>query len=253
MTTLVLQLVLAVLTLSFGALALASARQVAENRSAESAGWYVAGVVFLLQGISATMQGVFAVLAVQAGPTSAFYADYLRWAPALNHSRGLLTHCLLIGFVAILLRGADALRWKGAFLALASFTIAIGMTLGLAEGSLVQGVHYTRIALSETLGLVALASILVIAIFRPAMDRLLWCCMVLTAFAAAFTSLYIAALAWVQVPGTWTPSPWQLQSFKIALYAAMIGLGAWRLRLARQGIPVPGMLERKEGRLVAWE
>jgi hypothetical protein len=253
MTTLVIQLVLAVLTLSFGALALASARIVAESRSAESAGWYVAAVVFLLQGISLTIQSTFAVLAVQAGPTSALYADYLRWAPAFNHSRGLLTHCLLIGFVAVLLRGSDALRWKGAFLTLTGLTIAIGMTLGLVEGSYTQAIHYTRIALSETVGLVALAVILFVAIFRPAMDRLLWYSMVLTAVSAAFTSLYIAALAWVQVSGTWTPSPWQLQSFKVALYTAMVGLGVWRLRLARQRIPVPGMVERKESRLVALE
>jgi hypothetical protein len=245
-TTIVLQLVVALLRLAFGILALLIARKVPNGSVAERAAWFVTGVVFTLQGISVAAQASFGAFAFIAGPGSTVYAEYLRWAPAANHSRGLLTYALYGSLFIVLLRGAAAIRWKTAFLSGVAVVALFGGAIGFAEGTLIPARHLSNIALSEALTFVVAAALLFAALFRPLLDRWLWGALAVYGFSGIINSLYIAAMAWADVPEAWIPSALHLQAARVLLAAIIVGMAAWRLRLAMRGERPGAFVEQRQ-------
>lgn len=246
MTTLVLQWLVLALRICFAALALLIARKLPAGHSAvERATWYVTGVVFATQAAIATVQAFFGSIAFVAGPESRWLAEYLRWAPAANHSRGILTYCLLACFIVLLVKGDRAARWHRSFYTFVAVSALFGAGLGLLEGSLVPGRHWANIAISEALTFVVLAAVLFAALLRPLMDRWMWASLGIYGFSGIFNSILIAGLAWAEIPESWAPAPWHLQAIRAVLAAAIVVIAAWRLRLAIRGIAVPNLLEAK--------
>jgi hypothetical protein len=240
--TLGLQSFNTVLGLAFGILSLLVARALRNERGLERYAWYVTGVVIVVQYLPKALQDVFGTTAYFAGPETALYTAYLTWAPVANHSRGVLRCTLFLALIAVAVLGRRSVRHQSFFHVVVVVSALLGGVAGYFEGSIMAARHFTHVAASESLGLVLGAAVLMMAMFRPLMDIYLWICLVLVAFRGVVSALFMAALAWADVPGAWTPAPWHLQLVLAMASILIVTAAVVRLRLARQGRAVGDLL-----------
>lgn len=243
MLTLALQLVNAALLLALGGSATRVGWQGEPLQDRRAAAWLLTGVSFLLMGGIKALQNVWGTWAFVAGPASSVYLSYLRWAPGANHSRSLVA--LTFG---VLLTGLAARGWGGERFWMATppalvLGAALGAWLGWQEGELQGAVHYTAVSVLASLEMIVLLAALLAALSTSALDRLLWLCLGVYALADAISVVWFSALAWVEVDGAWSPSPWHGQLYHLAVYGVMLWLALRRLALAREQSPVPAPLE----------
>jgi hypothetical protein len=243
MLTILLQASVAILALAFGAAASVVARRMHECEGAHRLSWAVVAVGFVVGGISSIVQNAGAVWAFAAGPDSAAWTEFLRWAPAGNYGRTLLRVALAISLACV----PAARYFRGQFWSMSAMlfggAILAGAWIGVAEGSLKEGVHYPNLAILETLEVVTLLFALFLAATADSMDRLLWIGICVYVVRQALNVISWSAFAWVGVPGAWIPHPWHIHVYGVVGYGIMIGLALHRLRLARRGVQVSGLLE----------
>lgn len=245
MTTLVLQDAVAVLLVVYSLLALLVARRMAGD-SRHRAAWLITGVVLGVYSLNNLVQVTFATVAYVVGREHHLYAMYEGFAPIGNHSRTLLVFVLYGALVWLALRGPlTAVRW-GVVLGAALLAMLGGALLGWSEGPLDIARHFPATAMLDTIGFVALGSVLLLLMARDTIDRFLWFSLATYGFTSLIGALYLSAMAWFYVPGSWTPPNWQIQLWRAVLALVMVGLAARRLGLARRGRPVRGLLPRSE-------
>lgn len=237
MPTLTLQCVSAVLTVLFAAVALSISRHpIAPDRQA---GWRLAGGGFLLLGASMVAQHAAAVAAFARGPGTVAWDVYLRWVPALNHSR--------IGLGIALAAGVGYAAWAGGFperrawarlaAGMAAASLA-GAWLGALEGPFDLGTHGSAAAVGITVELIAFGAALLVSATRGTLDAFLF-----TALGVYAGSLALGVpLLSMMVLGTGLesgrPPNWLLQLVQVVFVTTMLGLALLRLTLLRRGLRV---------------
>lgn len=245
MTTLVLQASVALLRIVFCLLALLIARRMAGDPRHRGA-WLITGVVLGVYSLNNLVQVTFATVAYLVGPEHRLYEMYMGFAPVGNHSRTLLVFVLYGALVWLALRGPlTAVRW-GVVLGAALLAMLAGALLGWSEGPLDIARHFPATAMLDIIGFVALGTVLLLLMVRDTVDRFLWFSLATYGFTSIIGVLYLSAMAWFYTPGSWTPPNWQIQLWRAVLALVMVGLAARRLRLARRGKPVRGLLPRSE-------
>lgn len=245
MVTLAMQCVVAVLTLVFGITALRVAHAARESPAYHRAGWLLTGIVFTILGLSTAIQNcVAAPWAYFAGEGTPVYDLYIRYSPVGNHSRGFLVvaYAMMMVGLAGLWRGAR--RHFGAAVVAASLVaMTVGAVVGWREGPLVQVTHWTATAISDSAELLFLLGALFVGVIWNTTDRLLWIALVIFTVHELLDVVWFSALAWSDVPGAWYPSTVFLHGYASVAYLLMIGVAARRVRLARDGVSVPGLVE----------
>jgi hypothetical protein len=245
MATLILQCVVAVLTLVFGVAALRVGTELRGSPRLHHAAWVVTGVVFTILGISTAIQNcVAAPWAFFAGAGTPVYDTYIRFSPMGNHSRGLLIvayGAMMVGLM-VFCRGAKG-RLVRLSVGVSFLAMALGAYIGWKEGPLVRATHYTAMAVSDSAELLFLMGALFVAVIWNTTDRLLWLALVIFTVHELLDVGWYSALAWAGIPGAWSPSPLYLHLYASVGYLLMTVIAVRRANLARRGVRVPGLLE----------
>ena len=256
MITILLQNLAAALMLTFGTLAYRTATYSAFSHVQRNM-WRLTGMAFLISGIINAFHKSWATWAFIVGAGTDVYTSYLQWTPALNYSRTFLGFMFAVLLFVLVRSGGEATtrRWlilTGALL----FAAVMGGIVGILEGPHSTSRHYSTIALYDTLLMLALFSALLIAHVNHAMDRHLWISITIFAVVGGFNVIWLSALAWFDVPGAWSPRPWQTQLYSVLALLAMTALAYRRFLLARRGVRVPALLEPlgwQQNRLLRWD
>lgn len=251
MTTLLLQYAAILCYLSFGVMAIRVHHAAVGAPRPYRAAWLLTGAAFTVHGTSMAVQVVFGTLAFVRGAGSAVWDRYLVWSPVFNHSRTgmLLAFCVVLGY--FMLRRAtspDARFYRGAAAVLAS-GLLLGALVGWQEKRLQEVVHYSAVALWDVLELVVLLALLLVGVATTRIDRSLWLALSLYAFSLALNVLWFAAFSRVNIPGVWTPRPWEVHLYRTLITAGMVMVALHRYRLARRGIIVPALMESSSTRV----
>jgi hypothetical protein len=237
-----LQSFLALTTVVFGVMALMVARRLGRS-TLPSVAWLIVGIAFTLEGINGMVQSSSAIVAVLAGKESAVWAAHLRLSPVGNHGRGVLKIGLGLALMALpLARRVPARVLPVLVTAWMMLFMLVGSFLGWREGSM-QAEHFSIVALLDSFEMIVIWGALIGALYTGGIDRLLWVGLALNGVRQALNVVWTSALVWRDTPGAWVPSVTTMQLYACAVLLFMIFLARKRLRLARQGVPVPGLLD----------
>lgn len=231
----------AVLTVLFAAVALSISRHpIAPDRRA---GWRLAGAGFLLLGATMAAQYVGAVAAFARGPGTAAWDVYLRWAPALNHSR--------IGAGIALAAGVGCVAWTGRFperrawarlaAGMAAASLA-GAGLGALEGPFALTTHGSAAALGLTVELIAFGAALLVSVTRGTLDAFLFTALTAYAVSLALGVPLLSMMVLRSEVESGRPPNWLLQLLQVVFMGTMLGVALARLTLLRKGLRVRAVL-----------
>lgn len=247
MLTVTLQIAAAAVSLVFGWLAWRVGREsvAAFARPSHRTGWWLTGVAFLGIGVSSVVQSSAAAIAYAAGRGSWAWDQYLHWMqPGIYGRVGLLV--ALAGLlVALALRGRGGVGFRRFSLAAYSALLLAGMVAGGLQGEVVGrgGAHFHAFALVSSGEVALLLVALIVTLMRYALGRYLWMCLALYTAVLTINVGLFSALAWVDIPGAWTPPPGSSQTYTLVGYILMIALAHRRLALARRQQRVRSLLE----------
>ena len=243
MSTLTLQCVSALLTVLFGAVALSISRHpIAPDRRA---GWRLAGAGFALLGGTMAAQYAGAVAAFGLGRGTAAWDAYLRWAPALNHSRigGGIALAAGVGYVAWTGRFPERRAWVGLAAGMAAASLA-GAWLGALEGAFDLRTHGAATALGATVELVAFGAALLVSAARGTLDAFLFTALTLYAGSLALGVPVVSLMVLRTGVEDGRPPSWLFQLVQAVFMSSMLALAVLRLSLLRRGIRVRAVLGR---------
>jgi hypothetical protein len=243
MLTYWLQWAIAACSFAFAVVAIRVYRATAAGSPVHAAAWKLSGIAFFAHALVQSVQYAWGGLAMWRTEAPGIMEAYLRWAPAMNHSRTslLLFFCVALSVFAVRGTVAGPRYWPlyGAGLAGA---LLVGAVVGALEGPLLGSRHYGVVAGGDAVELVVLLGALLIAVTRDRLDRYLWGALAVYAFSVALSILWFAALSQIDTPGAWTPPPWVLAAYRAVARGAMAAFAIGRLRLARSGGAASGML-----------
>jgi uncharacterized membrane protein len=206
------------------------------------AAWKLTGVAFLLHAIDIVAQNAFGGMALAAGTHSGVMSAYLRVAPLFNHSRTFLLDGYFAALVVLALypRSPDARFWRVAT-ALLVLGFSAGVGLGWGEGSLLESVHYSTVAIWDVVELMVLMVSLFIVLLRDRADRLLWLFWTGYGLSLALGIFWFSVLSQLRAEHAWTPPAWTISAQRIVFYSIMLVAAVRRGRDARAGVPARGM------------
>lgn len=242
MTTAILQLLSALFTLAFAVTAWRIARRVGDAAPRDAA-WVVVAVAFLWRAVSECVQDSAALWALQAGPGSEPYEMFVRWTPAVNHTR--TTVLTALGWVLAslaLLRGRPAgfvWRWAAG---VAPLLVVVGFYMGWREGP-TSARHVMSLAVLGVVQMVGIMVALHVALFAHTLDRYLWLFLCLYGVQVAMKVVWYSGAVEFFLGASWYPPGVAVPLFAIPVSIAGIFLARRRLALAGRGIRVPGVLE----------
>jgi len=243
MINLVLSCIDSLLHLTVAILALLVGRRLPAHVGAQRDAWRMFAVIFLLYSVMDVSQMAFGTLTFVLGPESALWPAYMRWMPMGNHSRTLVMWSLYAVLAGLVVGGARThLVLRRGYLPFAVVMLLAGGALGFLEGPFDAARHLSNTSLMDAVGFVALAGLLFTAMFNETVDRALWFALLAYGCHSVVSSLFLAAIAWVNTSGAWTPPQWVMEVIRVTFTTAMVSMAAWRLRLARRGKPLPGLL-----------
>jgi hypothetical protein len=205
--------------------------------------WRFFGMVLSLYALSLVVQNAWGSWAMAAGSASGVMAGYLKWAPALNHSRTFLLVAFFGALSWFMLRRERPSRTVlGVGIAASVAGFLAGGWLGWAEGSLIVATHYTRVAVWDTVELVIVLGTLFVGLVTNRLDRHLWALLTTFGVVVALNIIYYAAISLVNDPRVWSPPPSMMGLYRLVLVQVMLAVAVRRLHLARRGISVGGLL-----------
>lgn len=244
MTTLVLQCIGSAFAFLLGVQALRVAHSIRPAITVHQVSWMLTGLVFVLMGLSGAIQDLGAVLAFRSGQGTAVYEAYLRWSPAGNYGRAFL----IIAFATLLIltrSTSDSADWRTAMRMLSVLIMAniAGGLVGAATGPVISAKHWSAAAVLDSIELVLLLFALLRGLTVSAMDRILWSCLSIYTFHSVLNVIWFSALAWLHIPGMWSPRPAEIALYTAATYFIVFCLVSYRLVLAQRGVQVPGLLD----------
>lgn len=244
MRTLFLQSAVAVLSFTFGWIALRVARRVDAPPGRST--WELTGWGFLIPGVLGLLTSIAACGAYAAGPRSAVYRAYLLHVPAASYART----CAKIACGVMLCAGGPPARMSArrrtATCVVATLAaMLVGACIGHAQGALVPRTSYVNYSVFEAAELVAMLAALLAGLWRSSLDRSLWAALSLYTARQAVNPLLLGSFAWLTNAGHNLASI-TIQAVGAVVYSAMVTLAAHRLLLARRGVSVPSMLPATE-------
>lgn len=239
MLTLTLQCASAVLALAFGLASLAISRYESALTPDRRAGWRLTGIGFTLLGASAALQNAWAVPAFFSGEGTAVYDTFVRWAPAMNHSRTFLgvAYALLMTGLAWSGRFPERGFWVGATLGMLAAAGAGGV-LGGVEGAFEMTRHGPAVAVLLTVEMIGFCVVLLVSAVRGTFDLFLFASLMLYGLMMALSVPLWTGMSLAEVIGVRAPPPWLLKLQTTLFTSAMLGLAALRLVLLRRGVRV---------------
>lgn len=241
MTSLSLSWLDSLLQVAFAVLAVQVGRRLPVHAGRQRDAWRMTGLTFALFSLVVIPQLAVGTAAFVLGPEHPVYAAYLRWAPAANHSRTLVVWSLYVSLAVLALR-SDTPPWmRRAYPVLVGSMLVAGGVIGSLEGPFDIVRHLSNTSLMDAAAFVALASLLFLLMLRDTIDRALWVALGCYGTSAVVSSLFLAAIAWINA-GVWTPSPIMMEASRLVFSTGMVSMAAWRLRLADRGVPLPGLL-----------
>jgi hypothetical protein len=248
MLTLVLQIIEGVLLLCFGLLALRIARwDGAHARQHQRSAWWLAGACFLLIGISANLQDVAATWAFFAGPGSRAWDTYVYWFSVGNQGRSPLIIALAAMLVLNTRATAEEARLRRVAWTVYATALLLGSALGWSERGQLE-LHYSNTAVFNAVEMTALFIALALALPTHSMGRYLWFAL------GSYTLVLMQNVGWFSflVEATGLDSQRIASAMKhgtgTALHLLMLGIAAWKLRLAQRGTLTYGLMEVPEWR-----
>jgi hypothetical protein len=232
------------LSLVFGLAALAIARFCPTTAHHRHAAWWLTGAVFTVGGTLAVSQGFVAILAFSAGPGSALWDEFVRWAPVGNQSRSLLK-ISFAGLIAILPFCRE--KQIPTFYRAAAYSSVLALTLGgwvgWRVGSLTISDQFIAIATSNITLLIVLGFGLLIHLAKDTMDRLLWMCLCIYGFRLALGALWAGASSYPYELEVWRPPVWMMMALPAVAYVIKLALAARFAVLQRRKVYVPALYE----------
>jgi hypothetical protein len=243
MWTLFLQVLNSLGVLLIGWCALRVARAGSTGHPSHRAAWVLLAQAFLPAGMFLILQDAWGTAAFLSGAGTPLWDHYLRWLPAMNHSRGALVAMFAALLVALALRPSSAPRWVGsrsAVLLVCAFLV--GSVAGFVLGGYERAFHLTTLA-TTSLGILLLLTVASgLHLARDSVDRILWIVITLYTVHMAISVVSITPLA-ASVDGWYVP-PWIPPFFDLIFTILMLGASAWALRQRRRGIEIPALLDR---------
>jgi hypothetical protein len=238
------QILIALLAFSFGIASLCAFRVTPGSREPQRSAWMLSGIAFTGSGFLGAMHSTWAAVAYAAGPASIRWDVYVVWAPVVNHGRGLwiIAFCIAVAVLAyvdparVRRTVRIAIGWLAAFL-------VVGAGIGLAEGPFVSGSHFFTLAVVNLATILVLGVALLSHLIRDTMDRILWAALSIYWLNLAIGTLWMAANAWFDVPGSVLPRGIDQFVLAIACFVFMLILVVRYIRLSRQDTIVPTVLE----------
>lgn len=238
MTTAVLQFIVQALTLVFGVLAAQVARQQGRMPAVHRTAWTIVAVFFIWRGIPGVAQCLAAFWALLAGEGSRPYEQFLKWGPAMNHTRTLVS--VAMGWVLAALstlRGQPLRRISVWASVLCCLLAGMGAYAGWQEGA-TSPLHLTSLSVLGTVELVGILVALLVGMFAFTLDRYLWIILCIYAVHVALNVVWYSASAGFFYPDSWYPPLKVRHLYSAAAYLCGCSLAWHRLVLARRGIPV---------------
>jgi hypothetical protein len=206
--------------------------------------WLITGIAFAAHALNKSVQSAMGIRAYAAGEGSQAWETFMFLNPIFNHSRTflLLAYCGLLCHLSIR-RGPLSARYLRMAVAALAVGMASGALLGWAEHGFVTLRHYSAVARWDVVEMLVLLATLFAGMLGTRMDRVLWALLGVYAFSLALNVLWFAAFSRFGMPGQWAPRPFEIQVYRVILFALMAGLALYRLRQARRGVFVPALLE----------
>jgi hypothetical protein len=207
--------------------------------------WGITGGYFAVIGAYSLVQAVVMAAAYRAGPGTAAYALAIEWGPPANMARAAAA-LVFPGLLMLSVSGSPLFREVGdpvRFSAAAVAAIAIGGTFGarwLHDGTIHQ--HLSVLAVLGTLLAVSLMGVLLVALIRDAMDRILWIALAVYTLKEVINVSLLSILAWWSMaahPAAFRIFYWLSR----AVMSAMCLLALRRLAHARAGTHVRALFE----------
>lgn len=231
-----------VLHFVFAVVALMVGRRLPAHEGGRRLAWQMAGLVFLVFSLVDMSQLAFGTTVFVLGPEHPLFKTYLRWAPVANHSRTLVVWSLYVSLWVLTLGGERALPWlRRAYPVLAVVMLCAGGVIGWVEGPFDAARHLSNTSLMDAGGFIVLTSLLFVMMVRDTVDRALWIALLCYGTSSVMSSLFLAALAWINADA-WTPSAWLMEVSRVLFTSGLVTMAVWRLRLARRGQPLAGLL-----------
>jgi hypothetical protein len=237
-----LQFTTSLLFLATGILGLAIARRMGPG-GPYPFGWLLTGLALTAHGANFAAHNLWGLAAMSAGAESPTMNTFLRFAPAVNHSRTFMLVALCGLLLYLGMRGTQTSRRfpliaAGVLLA----GLAVGFVVGLSELRL-MGAHFSIVARWDAVELLLLLGTLFYVLVRNAIDRYNWGVLAIYGFMLALNVVWLAALAYIDNTQVWSPSPRHVHIYRTALLLAMLALTVRRYVLARRHVRVTGLLD----------
>ncbi|HEU0016448.1 MAG TPA: hypothetical protein VFQ45_22400 [Longimicrobium sp.] len=249
--TMGLQIAVSAAFFGFALCALGVFRRTEGGVPAHRAAWGLMAGAFLVHASDKLAMESFGTLAMARGNDSAVMEAYVLWYPLFNHSRTFMLLAVwgLLLFIAL----RPGTRFDAAFYRRAGVLLGagllVGVLAGLGENGAIAREHFSKVAQWDVVELLLLLSALFAALLTSAVDRMLWFCLAVYAFSLSLNTLWFAAFAALRdLPDTWSPKPWVVQGYRLALTVVMAWFAWQRLRQARRGARVPALLEGPQPR-----
>jgi hypothetical protein len=245
MRTLTAQAAISACLLVFALLALRTARQISGAQPAHRYLWAFTGWAFLIQGANSAFHDAFSTYAFVQGAESRAMAAVLAWHPILNHSRTflLVAYCAVSCFA--LIRAQKGLKPPSLRSSVAMVVVGMagGGLLGWNEAAFSYLTHFTAVASWDAVELLCMMAVLLVGLSTGLMDRALWACLGITAFALALSTVWFVFLSRYDMPGEWAPKAFHIHWFKAVLYVMMNAIVIRQYRRLNRGRPLRGFFE----------
>lgn len=251
MLTIITQLAVSLCLLAFAITAVRVARAFPRHPEVFRFGWSLTAGAFLMQSLILLFHNSLATAGFAGGSESAAWKAVVAWHPVLNHSRTFLLAAFCAMLCVGLIRAGRGAPLPGPRIWFPTLVAGagVGVLIGLNEAAFTPLTHFTAVAVWDLLELLALMAVLFAGLVSGRIDRALWFCLAVNAFALALAVLWFAALAPMDVTGQWRPKTWMLQAAKVPLYLLMIGIAHSQLRRIGRGKPPRGLLEPQPPKL----
>lgn len=250
MLTLTAQAFTSLFLVLFGILACLVARRLPASEPVYRYAWGLTGGVFVVHGLSSTFHDTFSTLGFLGGAGSPAWVGVLEWHAPLNHSRTFLLTAYCVVLCAALVR---ATRRRPLPSLRVSFAVAlggmvVGGLMGWTEAKFSGLTHFTAVALWDVMELLATMAVLMVGLSTASLDRRLWACLGINAFALVLSVLWFTFLSRIDVVGEWRPRTYQIHMVKGLLYVVMNWLAFMQLRQVRRGIVLKSFYEDRTSR-----
>lgn len=247
MRTLTAQSAITVCLLAFAVLMLLTARRIPGAQPVHRYLWALTGWSFLIQASNSAFHDAFSIYAFTQGPGSEAWESLLAWHPVLNHSRTLLlvAYCGVTCVTLILCRRGRQPPALHRSVAIVVAGMGVGALLGWNEAAFSYLTHFTAVASWDAVELLSMMAVLLVGLSTGLIDRTLWTCLAITAFALALSTVWFVFLSRTGLVGEWAPKAFHIHWAKAVLYVGMNALVVREMRRLGPGRPLRGFYDAR--------